>query len=196
MSQPEQLIDSWVFRELGLAAFGDARLTARALRVASDCAAHPDLSLASLYAGDWASLKAGYRFFANPKGTPAKLLAPHQAATWERCAAESIVLIAQDTTYFNFTSHSATTGLGSIGSGSEQGFLLHSGLALTTDGVPLGLVAQIVWARDPATKGKSAQRKQLPIEDKESYRWLQVQQQVAASVPAGMIPPGPQPVLI
>ncbi len=62
---------------------------------------------------------------------------------------------------------------------------MHSGLALTTEGVPLGLVAQMIWARDPATHGKSAQRQQLPIEDQESYRWLPVQQPVAVSVPAG-----------
>ena len=58
-------------------------------------------------------------------------------------------------------------------------------MALTTDGVPLGLVAQIAWARDPETPGKGAKRKQLPIEDKESYRWLQIQEQVVAGVPAG-----------
>ena len=160
VNQSRQSIDPWVFREWGLASLGDARLTARALRLASDWAAHPDLSLASLYEGDWASLKAGYRFFDNPKVTPAKLLEPHQASTWERCASEPIVLIAQDTTYFNFTSHAATTGMGPMGSGTEQGFLLHSALALTTDGVPLGLVAQIAWARDPETRGKSARRKQ------------------------------------
>ena len=182
-SQPS--IDPWVFRELGLASLRDARLTARALRLASDLAAHPALSLSSLYVSDWAGLKAAYRFFDNPKVTPAKLLEPHQAATWERGASEGLVLIAQDTTSFNFTHHAATTGLGPIGSGTEQGFLLHSALALTTAGVPLGLVAQIVWARDPETRGKSARRKQLPIEAKESYRWLQVQQQIADHVPNG-----------
>ena len=147
--------------------------------------AHPDLSPASVYEGDWAGLKAGYRFFDNPKVTPAKLLARHQTATWDRCAAEPIVLIAQDTTYLNFTSHTATTGLGPIGSGTEQGFLLHSALALTPDGVPLGLVAPMAWARDPETRGRSARRKPWPIEEKESYRWLQIQQQIAARVPNG-----------
>ena len=185
VSQSKPSIEPWVFRELGLSSLGDARLTARAVRLASDLAAHPDLSLASLYEGDWAGLKAGYRFFDNPKVTPAQLLAPHQAATWERCAAESMVLIAQDTTYFNFSSHVATKDLGPIGSGPEQGFLLHSALALTTGGVPLGLVAQIAWARDPETRGKSARRKQLPIEEKESYRWIQIQQQIATHVPDG-----------
>ena len=67
--QSGQSIEPWVFRELGLAALGDARLTARALRLASDLAAHPDLSLSSVYQSDWAGLKAGYRFFDNPKVT-------------------------------------------------------------------------------------------------------------------------------
>ncbi len=183
--QTGQSIDPWVFRELGLASLGDARLTARALRLASDLAAHPDLSLSSLYSGDWAGLRAGYRFFDNPKVTPAQLLAPHCAATWERCASEGIVLIAQDTTYFNFTTHPATTGMGRIGSGTAQGFLLHSALALTTAGVPLGLVGQIAWARDPEAHGQSAQRKQRPIEEKESARWLNIQNQVAVHVPEG-----------
>lgn len=178
-------MDPWVVRELGLAVFGDARLTARVLHLARDVAAHPALSLASLYASDWASLKAAYRFFDHPKVTPAKLLEPHQAATWERCAAERIILIAQDTTYFNFTSHPATAGMGPIGPGTEQGFLLHSALALSTEAVPLGFVGQIAWARDPETRNKSAQRKQRPIEEKESFRWLHIQQQIAARIPDG-----------
>ncbi len=95
---------------------------------------------------------------------------------------EEWVLIAQDTTYFNYTSHPATEGLGPMGSGLDQGLLLHSALAMTTDGVPLGIAAEILWARDPATQGKSADRKQRPIEDKESYRWLQIQEQVAAGI--------------
>ena len=159
VKQSRQSIEPWGFRAWGFALWGDARLTARALRLASDLAAHPDRSLASIYQGDGAGLKAGYRFFDNPQVTPAQWLAPHQAATWERGASEPIVLIAQATTYLNFTRHAAPTGRGPIGSGPELGFLLHSALALTTAGVPLGLVAQIAWARDPATRGKSTHRK-------------------------------------
>lgn len=38
--------------------------------------------------------------------------------------------------------------------------------------MPLGLLAQQVWARDPADVGKRARRKQLPISQKESQKWL------------------------
>ncbi len=63
--RPQPSIDPWVFRELGNASFGGARLTARTLRIVSDCARNSDLLLASLYQGDWGSLKACYRFFDN-----------------------------------------------------------------------------------------------------------------------------------
>jgi hypothetical protein len=36
----------------------------------------------------------------------------------------------------------------------------------------LGLVAQQVWARDPDDVGKRGRRKQLPISQKESQKWL------------------------
>lgn len=179
-------IKPWAFRELGRADFGDARLTVRALRLASDRASHPDFSLASLYRGDWAGLKAGYRFFDNDAVTAAEILAPHQQATGERCRREAWVLIAQDTTYFNFAKHSATTGLGPIGPGDAPGLLVHSAMAMTTAGVPLGIVAQMSWARDPALRGRSAQRKSRAIEDKESYRWIAVHKPVTVGLPAGI----------
>jgi hypothetical protein len=45
-------------------------------------------------------------------------------------------------------------------------------LAITPDRVPLGLLAQWVWARDPDDMGKSARRKHLPVTEKESQKWL------------------------
>jgi len=48
--------------------------------------------------------------------------------------------------------------------------------------VPLGLLHQHNWARDPEQVGKQ-RRKQTPLEDKESYRWLQTARAVEAAVP-------------
>ena len=53
-----------------------------------------------------------------------------------------------------------------------QGLHVHSTLAFTPERVPLGLLAQQVWARDPADVGKRTRRKQLPISQKESQKWL------------------------
>lgn len=50
---------------------------------------------------------------------------------------------------------------------------VHSVLAISSDGIPLGLVHQQVWSRDPEKKREKEEHKKLPIEEKESYRWLQ-----------------------
>ena len=53
-----------------------------------------------------------------------------------------------------------------------MGLILHDTLAVTPTGVPLGLVDIQCYARDQATFGKKHQRHALPIEEKESQRWL------------------------
>ena len=54
---------------------------------------------------------------------------------------------------------------------------MHSSLAVTTDGLPLGLAAIKFWSRRKV-KGTAALKKKInptrvPIEKKESIRWLQ-----------------------
>ncbi len=55
--------------------------------------------------------------------------------------------------------------------------LVHSALAVDDDGVPLGLVWQKVWTRDPDAVGSRHDRKQRPIADKESFRWIEALRQ-------------------
>ena len=54
---------------------------------------------------------------------------------------------------------------------------MHSGLAITAQGLPLGLTSIKFWTRKQF-KGKDALKKhinptRIPIEEKESYRWLE-----------------------
>jgi hypothetical protein len=61
------------------------------------------------------------------------------------------------------------------GSGMKQSksIFLHSTISISEKGVPMGLLHQKLWTRDPETHGKKHQRKQLPIEEKESYKWIE-----------------------
>jgi hypothetical protein len=103
--------------------------------------------------GSRGQLKAAYRFFATEAIEPEDLWTSHIAATYERAAAVPVVLAVQDTTELNWTAHPATSGLGPLGGLSQQGLLVHTTLAFTPERVPLGIVAQAVWARDPWTAG-------------------------------------------
>jgi hypothetical protein len=52
------------------------------------------------------------------------------------------------------------------------GLELHDTMAFTPDGTPLGLLDVQCWARDPNDIGKTRRRHSLPIEEKESKKWL------------------------
>ena len=56
------------------------------------------------------------------------------------------------------------------------GMLMHSSLAVTTRGLPLGLAAVKFWTRKKFRGTKALKRKvnptRVPIEKKESVRWL------------------------
>jgi len=57
------------------------------------------------------------------------------------------VLLIQDTTSFDFSHHAAAAGMGPMENEYCRGFFAHSTLGVSTDGVPLGLLGQQVWAR-------------------------------------------------
>jgi Transposase DNA-binding/Transposase Tn5 dimerisation domain len=163
--------ESWAVTEFAEAELGDARRTQRLIRVATVLAQQPMASLPEA-CGSAAELKATYRLFDNEAIAPEELLASHVSATYERAVRVPVVLAVQDTTEVDWTAHPATTGLGPIGHPKHQGLMVHSTLAFTPERVPLGVVAQEVWARDSEKVGQRATRKQRRIEEKESYKWL------------------------
>ena len=122
-----------------------------------------------------AQTKATYRLLGNSKLSPDNIIDSHRQETIKRIKGLNIVLIPQDTSSLNFSTHKKTEGIGPLGTGdSLLGLLMHTALCLTTEGVPLGLLAQKIWARNPNERGKSSKRKTLPIEAKESNKWLEM----------------------
>jgi Transposase DNA-binding/Transposase Tn5 dimerisation domain len=170
--------EDWIETEFGAADLGDARRTQRLLTLMGQVAARPGASLPEA-CGSRGQLKAAYRVFANAAIEPEELWASHIAATYERAAAVPVVLAVQDTTELDWGPQSATAGLGPLGAPSHQGLLVHTTVAFTPERVPLGIVAQAVWARDPWTVGHRVTRKQRPSAEKESYKWLASLQAVA-----------------
>jgi hypothetical protein len=172
----------WAEEEFGRCRLSE-RLTQRLMSLARDFWARPMANLPEA-CGSATKMQAAYRFLANDDVLFETLLQPHYAATEGRISElgeGSVVLVPQDTTSVNY-SHLSIAGLGPIGTTAEgaQGLHLHSSLAMTVQGVPLGFVDAQCWARDPAQFGTKAQRHALAIEQKESYRWLKSYQAVAA----------------
>jgi hypothetical protein len=168
-SQAEDI--NWAVHEFADAELGDVRRTKRLVELAHVLAQHPTAALPEA-CSDGAMLKAAYRFFSNDDIAPQDVLSSHIESTYSRLDKVPLVLAVQDTTEVDWTGHPATTGLGPLGHTACQGLHVHSTLAFTPERVPLGLLAQHVWARDPDDVGKRKRRKQLPISQKESQKWL------------------------
>ena len=161
----------WAEIEFGETELGDVRRRRRLIEMATTLAKRPTGSLPEA-CEDGAQLKAVYRFFAHDEIEPSAMLASHVQATTDRLQQERLVLAVQDTTVLDYTHHPATTGLGAVHDARHQGMFVHRTLAITPERVPLGLLGQEVWTRDPAQVGKRATRKQRPIAEKESHKWL------------------------
>ncbi len=172
--------EDWVVEELGAAQMGDARLRARLLSLARDFYAQPRAQIPQA-CGSRAKAKAAYRFFDHPRTTMDAILQSHYEATGARVSSHPVVLAVQDSTSLNYNTQPAIENLGPIGTRADTwlGLMVHDTMAFTPEGVALGLVDVQCWARDAKAFGKKHQRKSLPIEEKESYKWLKSVQAAA-----------------
>ena len=147
----------------------------------------PDLTHAR---GEGDGVVADNRFFSNERVNERDILSGHFQATHDRFTASGgPVLVMHDTTEFSFQrermqpigiTHKVSNRRAKRGRPRNHticGILMHSSLAVTPEGLPLGLTAIKFWNRKKF-KGCDALKKKInptrvPIEKKESIRWLE-----------------------
>ena len=166
----------WVSEEMKTADLPDKRLNERLAIVLSQLAGQPTASIPAA-CGGFAETAAAYRLFENERLSFEDVLQPHIDATRRRVAEQSVVILGQDTTELDFTRpQHQVIGAGPTDGSQRRGAFLHPLHAFTPDGVPLGTVAARIWTRPdepPLTATeRRARRKRLPIEQKESQRWI------------------------
>lgn len=167
----------WAAQVFATTDLGDVRRTRRLQTVMTAWATRPAGSL-PVQAAAPAALKATYRLLHEDDLTPDALLAPHQTMTRTLAQQEPVMLLAQDTTTLDFTSHRAIEGLSPIGDGRGRGFHLQTVLAIEpTRRLPVGVLTAKLWGRVPAPKRNegSAERARRP---RESDIWGQLVRQV------------------
>ena len=173
--------DPWHLAELQTTDLGDERLNQRLALILAAFTDRPNASIPAALGGR-NELEAAYRFCDNKKVTPAKILQPHFQATLQRCQQQKVVLCPQDTSELDFTRpQQQVQGAGALDGTSRFGAFLHLNEAFTEEGTPLGASGAQLWSR-PETdttqpkhsqSEKRKQRRALPIEQKESIRWLE-----------------------
>jgi hypothetical protein len=174
----------WIEDELAGCRFVDRRLERRLHALLGRMADAMGESL-PLVCGDWANTKAAYRFFANDRVGEGDILSGHFEATRRRVpAARGSILVLQDNTEFSYErenadqvgqtcrTNSGRDKEGRIRVHTVRRLLMHASLAVTTQGLPLGLGAVKFWTRNKF-KGTNALKKRInptrvPIDGKES----------------------------
>ncbi len=190
MESRDEEIRSWLEREVAGCQFQDVRHEKRFRALLGQLSGQIGGSI-PFACQDWAATKAAYRFLSNARVDEEKILAGHFLCTRERFAAttDSPVLVLHDTTEFSYhRDDPASIGIlkklaspyargGQPGHHTTCGVLMHSSLVVTTEGLPLGLAAIKFWTRDKFHGANALKRSinptRVPIEEKESYRWLE-----------------------
>jgi len=164
-------MQEWITEEIQGVDLGDKRLNKRFAIILDRLSAKPNVSIPAACKGLNETI-AAYRFFSHGEVSMPKLLAPHANATSRRAAEHAVVLVAQDTTELDWTRKQEKVG-GPLGDEKHLGAYAHVCLAMTPERVPLGVVRADIWTRDPNTFRKRQACSKKPIEEKESFRWLE-----------------------
>ena len=184
----ERASERWIDEELAGCEFEDERLTKRFEKLFRQISGGIGQSI-PWACQDWANTKAAYRFFANERVSESAILSGHFCATEKRMASGTWpILMLHDTTELSFHRKDvAAVGMttrmpkrkldGKPQHHNVCGILMHSSLAVTLDGLPLGLTAIKFWSRDKFYGCNQMKKRinptRIPIEQKESYRWLE-----------------------
>jgi Transposase DNA-binding/Transposase DDE domain len=166
---------NWAKASFGDARLGDTRRTRRLVELAAALARRAGSSIPAACEGNPAAVEGAYRFARNDAIEPGGIA----EAGFEATAAlvkkgkHTVLLAPEDSTVLSYEHD--VDDLGDVGgppSTATQGIWAHS--AILVDPLAertLGLVAQHRWVRKPEEYGKRHQRKELPYEEKESFKW-------------------------
>lgn len=180
----------WAEQEFSHAQLGDARRTRRLVRIAARAAEHPGSLVTEVFAGQEAERAAAYDFIENPAVHPDAIAWAHHRATAQRCVGQPFVFVPVDGSSLSFPDPEGHKGLGFIGShkAGGRGLKVMSAVAVSLDGVPLGVLSQAFWLRRDKAKVPHSKR---PVDQKETRYWLDVPAQAQRALQAEA--PGVEP---
>ena len=163
--------------EMGIGYFGDARLEKNGGLIMQRVSERQTVCLRKL--ADDRSEQVKFRRFLSNEAVTVEEMVAHRAMFVAAAAKGRHVLAIQDTSEINYQAQSGRKhGLGTVGNGTDVGLFVHPVLAVDADTQEcLGLVDAQVWRR---TKSKAKNYRRLPIEEKESYRWVKGGEQAKA----------------
>jgi len=172
----ETAAHAWACEEFRRAGIDDGRWRRRLIEMGAQAARRPAGHVTEAFADD-AGRQGAYGLLESEAVTPDGVAAAVFAACAARSAEYPFVYCPVDGTSLTLTDRSGAKSFGSIGARSigARGLKVMNAMALSPDGVPLGMSAQRWWIRPHRRRRKH--RHELPPEKKETRHWAEVMQQ-------------------
>lgn len=163
----------WAQEHFGGIDLGDARRTARLVRVAASAAEAPAGTVTKVFSDD-AERQGAYDFLESPHIEADALEAGAGEAVAKKCGTEARVFVVVDGSSLSFVDRTGGRGLGAVGTYTAGGVGLKviTALALTASGVPIGPVRQVMWRRPAQRPTNRRPAKKRPVDKKETQHWL------------------------
>lgn len=180
MDEQDGSLSEWAREELSFAVLGDVRRRKRAIRMLESLARFPSGSVLGVF-GTSAERQGAYDLLENVEVRAEALLHSIAGATAERAASGRYAFVPVDGSSLSLTDRSGAKDFGAVGSNHRptRGLKVMTAYAVSPDGVPLGVTAQVWWARVPRKRRHDHQTRKL--EEKETRYWIDAIEQTVAT---------------
>ena len=175
--------ESWASHEFNNAPIGNKKNKDRLIDIASVQALNPGAAFSQCVKGNWAQTKGYYRLIDKPDDsamTMKNIMQPHRMRTKARMASQQTVLCLQDDSELNYTNLSQCKGLGYLKTNQTgakmKGIVLHSTMATSTSGLPLGIINSDYSTPQEKTKKDPRKPHKIPLEEKKTHSWVKQHQ--------------------
>jgi hypothetical protein len=162
----------WAFEEFGQVDLGHGSRTTRLVRMASAAAIHPAGKVSEVFTTS-AEAEGAYRWLENPSAHLDALVEGLGRACAMRSAEHAFVFVPTDGSSLTLVDVERAKGFGPIGTRSQgaRGVKVLGAIAVSPEGVPLGVTALEWWCRKSARTRKRPNASR-PTAQKETQRWL------------------------
>jgi hypothetical protein len=176
----------WAEAEFGGAELGHGARTRRLVSLAASVAVRP-AGRVSQVLNSPAQRQAAYDFLESKHVAASAILCAVVLACITRAAAYPFVFAPVDGSSLNLTDRGKTKDFGSVGSRERgaRGLKVITSIGVSPQGIPLGLLSQVWWARGPKSKTHRAAR---AVKDKETRYWLEAIEQCSQAVQQLTVP--------
>jgi hypothetical protein len=171
--------NAWATKVFGSTCLGDCRRTSRLVKMLEEAARNPSGKVSAAFTRD-CDREGAYDFLESPHSKQEVIAAKVFEHTTSHVTAGQRVLVPIDGSSLSLSDPNGAKGFGPIGSANREvrGVMVVNALAVTQEGVPLGLLDQIFWNRGEREEGltnyeRFKRNEQTPFEQKEPYKFIE-----------------------